>query len=118
MSVTTKGADPTRIAARARAHTDQMGRVLSDTRITMIGIQDTDVHLLRRRAWARGFTPTALKAYEDRIARRVSQLVARLEEQKGAPVAMGGWFNFFTYVRAGGHLYGRGGGVLVASQLY
>ena len=44
-------------------------------------------------------------------------LLRRLEEQKGASVAMGEWFNFFTYVRAGGHLYGRGGGVLVASQL-
>ncbi len=76
-----------------------MGRVLSDTRITMIGIQDTDVHLLRRRAWARGFTPTALKAYEDRISRRVSQLVARLEEQKGE-ILLNQWFNAFSYVLA------------------
>ncbi|PIL29990.1 cytochrome P450 [Ganoderma sinense ZZ0214-1] len=89
----------------------QMGRVLSDTRITMIGIQDTDVHLLRRRAWARGFTPTALKAYEDRIARRVSQLVARLEEQKGE-FLLNQWFNAFSYDLMSDMAFGGGTNLL------
>ena len=91
--------------------------MLKNTGLPLVALMDTEQHLHRRRNWQRGMSPSALKGYEALVARRARLLLRRLEEQKGAPVAMGEWFNFFTYVRAGGHLYGRGGGVLVASQL-
>lgn len=75
-----------------------MGRVLSDKDLDMVSIQDRDLHLQRRRAWARGLAPKALKEYEEKMALRVSQLVSRLENPKGE-VFLDEWFNRFTYAR-------------------
>ncbi len=72
-----------------------VGRVLSDTNLPMVGIQDLDVHLNRRKKWTRGLNQAALKEYEHLIANRVRQLVGRLEEQKGE-VVIGNWFGYFT----------------------
>ncbi|RDX42087.1 cytochrome P450 [Lentinus brumalis] len=73
-----------------------IGRMLSATALPMVRIQDTDAHLRRRKNWQRGMGPGAIKEYEQIIARRARQFVARLEEQKGT-VVIGTWFNYFMY---------------------
>ncbi len=71
--------------------------MLSATALPMVGIQDTDAHLRRRKNWQRGMGAGAIKEYEQIIARRARQFVARLEEQKGT-VVIGTWFNYFMCV--------------------
>ena len=72
----------------------------------MVGIQDTETHLSRRRSWQRAFTPAAIKEYEVLLGRRTHQLVARLEAQAGE-VRLDQWFDYFTCVADS--LYARGG---------
>ena len=62
----------------------------------MVGIQELDVHLHRRKSWSRGMSQGAMKEYEQLIASRARQLVARLEEHKGAVDSIGHWFGFFA----------------------
>ena len=80
--------------------TDFVGRLLTDTELPMVGIQDTETHLRRRKNWNRGMGPAAVREYEHFIARRARQLVERLEEQqhKGGAVVIGNWFNYFSCV--------------------
>ena len=63
----------------------------------MIGLQDTDIHLRRRRPWARAFTSTAVKDYSVLVAKRTRQLVSRLEQQEGV-VNLDKWVDYFTSV--------------------
>ena len=86
-----------------------IGRILSASNLPMVGIQDTDEHLRRRKAWQRGMSPAAIREYEHFVARRAGQLIARLEqksqEQEGAgkekkAIDVGTWFNYFTCVRS------------------
>ncbi|TBU38266.1 high nitrogen upregulated cytochrome P450 monooxygenase 2 [Dichomitus squalens] len=77
-----------------------VGRMLSesDANLPLIGVQNVDEHLRRRRPWNRAFSATAVKGYEETIARRGRQLVDALERQKGVgEVVLGKWFNFFAY---------------------
>ena len=69
--------------------------MLSDKGLPLVGIQELDVHLNRRKNWSRGMSQGAIKEYEDLIENRIRQLIARLEEQTGA-VDIGDWFSFFT----------------------
>ena len=66
-----------------------------NTNIQMVGIQDTDVHLRRRRPWNRALGPGAVKEYEVMIALQAGKLVQRLEQQKGR-VLLGQWFSYFA----------------------
>ena len=63
----------------------------------MIGLQDTDIHLRRRRPWARAFTSTAVKDYSVLVAKRTRQLVSRLEQLEGV-VHLDKWIDYFTSV--------------------
>ena len=54
--------------------------MLSTQHVDMISIPDTELHLQRRRAWARGLAAKALREYEERMGGRVGQLVGWLEE--------------------------------------
>ena len=49
-------------------------------------VTETDMprHAERRKIWNRGFTPTALKGYDEVIFKRSTQLVERLGQQTGA----------------------------------
>ena len=62
---------------------------------TLVVLQDTEEHMLRRRPWNRGFGPSALKAYEPIAAYRVDLLRQRLSEETGV-VSLEQWFNYFT----------------------
>ena len=62
-------------------------------------ISDTNVshHAERRKIWNRGFTPTALKSYDEIILKRSTQLVERLGQQTGV-VDLGKWIGYFKWV--------------------
>lgn len=70
--------------------------MLCEEQVPMIGIQNIEEHLHRRRAWAKGLGPAALKEHEHLIVKRTRQLVGRLGEQKGE-VVLGQWFNSWRY---------------------
>ncbi|TBU25227.1 high nitrogen upregulated cytochrome P450 monooxygenase 2 [Dichomitus squalens] len=55
-----------------------LGMTLTHDGLPMVGIQDTEEHLRRRRPWTRGLNSTALKEYEPLMAERVAELVASL----------------------------------------
>ena len=76
------------------------GASLSETEISFISIQEADEHARRRRPWARGLAPAALKGYDHIMATRVHQLVDVLGRQGGA-VELGKWLNYFACVCAG-----------------
>ena len=63
----------------------------------MVGIQDTETHLRRRKNWNRGMGPAAVREYEHFIAKRARQLADALErQQEKREVVLGKWFNFFA----------------------
>ncbi|RDX41687.1 high nitrogen upregulated cytochrome P450 monooxygenase 2 [Lentinus brumalis] len=92
-----------------------IGRMLTDSALPMVGIQDTDVHLRRRKNWQRGMGPAAIKEYEQFIARRARQLLSRLEEQKGE-VVIGNWINYLTYDFMSDMAFGGGSELLEAGH--
>ena len=71
--------------------------MLDHKALMMIALQDTNLHLQRRRPWLRAFTPGALKGYEELLSRRIRQLVGELEKQRGS-VDLNEWFKCFSYV--------------------
>ncbi|TFK81541.1 cytochrome P450 [Polyporus arcularius HHB13444] len=73
------------------------GAMLTATNPPMAGIQDTQLHMARRRPWARGLAPSALKEYEGLVGKRTQQLVRLLEKRGGAVVLLGQVFNYFSY---------------------
>ena len=76
---------------------DYIGSLLSATNIPLVGIQDIDEHMRRRRPWARGLSTSASKAYQPLIAKRTRQLANRLEGQSGV-FSLEYWFDWFSFV--------------------
>ena len=74
-----------------------LGKMFDYSSSTMIGLQDTEVHLQRRRPWARAFTSSAVKEYAVLVAKRTRQLVSRLEQQQGV-IQLDKWLDYFTSV--------------------
>ncbi|OJT05136.1 Cytochrome P450 67 [Trametes pubescens] len=72
---------------------------------------DTDEHLERRKAWARAFTPAALKEYHPMIAARAGQLVYALGQQDGE-VDIAKWLNYFSYDAMSDMAFGGGSELL------
>ena len=62
----------------------------------MIALQDTDIHLRRRRPWQRAFTPQTLKSYEDQIGARAGQIIAALEREAHGPIALDQYMERFS----------------------
>ncbi|TFK83982.1 high nitrogen upregulated cytochrome P450 monooxygenase 2 [Polyporus arcularius HHB13444] len=75
---------------------NHVGASMSDTKMSMVGIQDIPHHLQRRRPWNRGLSQQALKGYEPLMAERAQLLVQRLTQQSG-PVDLGLWLKYFAY---------------------
>ncbi len=69
--------------------------MLTATNPPMVGIQDTGLHLARRRPWARGLALSAIKGYEGMIGKRTNQLVHLLENRNGTAVVLGEMFDYF-----------------------
>ena len=70
--------------------------MLDHKALMMIALQDTALHLQRRRPWARAFTSAAVRGYEELVSKRVKQLIGELEKQKGR-VDLNEWFKCFAY---------------------
>ncbi|PIL32204.1 cytochrome P450 [Ganoderma sinense ZZ0214-1] len=64
-------------AAGLQKGPNYLGMTLTHDGLPMVGIQDVDEHLRRRRSWNRGLNSAALKEYEPLLAGRVAEL-ARL----------------------------------------
>ncbi|TFK87858.1 high nitrogen upregulated cytochrome P450 monooxygenase 2 [Polyporus arcularius HHB13444] len=73
------------------------GSMLTATNPPMVGIQDTRLHLARRRPWARGLALSALKEYHRLVGKRTNQLVHLLENRHGTVVVLGEMFDYFSY---------------------
>ena len=71
---------------------------------SMIAQRDPALHGLNWRAWARGFSITALKDYETTVIARVKQLVEKWENfirvqpsgAKGASIDISAWMTYFA----------------------
>ncbi|KAH8920212.1 cytochrome P450 [Atractiella rhizophila] len=62
----------------------------------LINIRDPAVHAERRKYWARGFTPQALKEYNVAMDKRVVELMIHLKAHaKRGPVDLNPWFKAF-----------------------
>ena len=64
----------------------------------LVGIRDVEEHARRRRAWARGFGPAALREYEQLTTLRVRQLGDMLQQQR-EEVSLEKWFDYFALVQ-------------------
>ncbi|KAJ7805633.1 cytochrome P450 [Mycena olivaceomarginata] len=64
-------------------------------------------HANRRRIWNRGLSSESLKDYESILAKRVTQLMDRLEGLSG-PVDIAEWFSYFTFDFMGDMAFGGG----------
>ena len=64
---------------------------------SLVSLTDTKEHASRRKRWNRGFTSAALKEYEEVIAKRATELVGWLSNEKGT-VDLNVWFARFTQV--------------------
>ncbi|KAF7322347.1 hypothetical protein HMN09_00012400 [Mycena chlorophos] len=68
-----------------------------------------DDHTHRRRAWLRGMSPESLKEFEVLVARRVEQLLARLDGLAvQGPVNIAAWFGYFAFDFMGDMAFGGG----------
>ncbi|KAI0265982.1 high nitrogen upregulated cytochrome P450 monooxygenase 2 [Gloeopeniophorella convolvens] len=86
----------------------------------LIAIRNPTLHAHARKPWDRGFSSRALKDYEPRIAKRVSQLEGRLEDMirreegatgakaSSAVVDMNAWLGYFTTDFMGDMAFGGG----------
>lgn len=70
--------------------------MLSTTNIPMLAIEDTCTHLLRRRAWNRAFSTSAVAEYAELVAVRAKQLTQRLEEHRGQEIRLDKWMDYFS----------------------
>ncbi|KAF7363923.1 hypothetical protein MSAN_01050400 [Mycena sanguinolenta] len=66
-----------------------------------------EAHANRRRIWNRGLSSESLKEYETILAKRITQLVDRLEGLPG-PVDIAAWFSYFTFDFMGDMAFGGG----------
>ena len=65
------------------ASAELWARLLDHKSMMMISLQNTTLHLQRRRPWLRAFTPSAVKGYEELVSARARLLVEGLEKQQG-----------------------------------
>lgn len=70
--------------------------------VSIGSIGDHAEHARRRRTWTRGFSPAAIKDYEEAVNRRVVQLTETLSTRRSVDLAQ--LFGYFSCVEIS---YGR-----------
>ena len=78
------------IAASASAdgkHVDWHARALHAPVVALSAVGDHAEHARRRRTWTRGFSPAALRDYEEMVNERVIQLTETLSVRKSVDLA-------------------------------
>ena len=68
-------------------HLDWHARALHAPVVALSAVNDHAEHAQRRRTWTRGFSPAALKDYEEIISKRVVQLTETLSARKSVDLA-------------------------------
>lgn len=66
---------------------DWHARALHAPVVAVSAVNDHVEHAQRRRTWTRGFSPSALKDYEEIVSKRVVQLTETLSARKSADLA-------------------------------
>ncbi|KAI0964040.1 hypothetical protein AcW1_000956 [Taiwanofungus camphoratus] len=72
------------------------GRSMKPAILSLMSLRNPHEHARRRKPWIRAFNPAALKEYEELIAKRATQLIERLVEQR-SETDLGTWFNYFAF---------------------
>ena len=85
---------PYRIAPADCPHVDWKARAFHAPTLALTSINDHAEHARRRRTWTRGFSPTALRHYEEIISKRVIQLTETLSARKSVDLAQ--FFGYFS----------------------
>ena len=68
-------------------HVDWHARALHAPVVALSAVNDHAEHAQRRRTWTRGFSPAALKDYEEIVKERVVQLTETLSTRKSVDLA-------------------------------
>ena len=61
---------------------DWHARALYAPVVALIAVNDHTEHARRRKTWTRGFSPAALRDYEEIVSKRVTQLTETLSARK------------------------------------
>lgn len=64
---------------------------------SLITERDPALHAEKRKTWNRGFTPAALREYDEPVIKRTVQLLERLGQQSGT-IDLGKWISYYTSV--------------------
>ena len=68
-------------------HVDWHARALNAPVVAVSAVNDHVEHARRRRTWTRGFSPAALRDYEEIVSKRVIQLTEALSARKHVDLA-------------------------------
>lgn len=71
-----------------------------DTSLPLVNlhtVRDKKVHELRRKVWARAFSPKALHEYDERIAEYSALFCQQIAHMKGQPFDATRWFKFYAW---------------------
>ncbi|KAJ5814942.1 hypothetical protein N7474_006719 [Penicillium riverlandense] len=71
-------------------------------------VRDKKVHDLRRKVWARAFSPKALNEYDGRIAEYSELFCRQIADLKGQPFDATRWFKFYAWDVMGELGFGEG----------
>ncbi|CAL1712458.1 unnamed protein product [Somion occarium] len=84
------------------------GRTLNNPTASLIAIRDPALHNRRRRPWTRALNTASVKEFQPLIAKRVKQLVDRLEQQSSSKeIDLSQWISYFTYDFMGDMAFGH-----------
>ena len=69
------------------SHIDWHARALHAPVVAVSAVNDHAEHARRRRTWTRGFSPAALREYEEIVNKRTIQLIETLSARKSVDLA-------------------------------
>ena len=72
-------------------------QLLDHKSVMIISLQDTALHLQRRRPWLHALTPSAVRGYGELVSAHARLLVEELTKQQGE-VDLDLWFKCFSCV--------------------
>ncbi|KAJ6028635.1 hypothetical protein N7540_004211 [Penicillium herquei] len=78
-----------------------------EPRVSLQTDRDKASHARRRKVWDQGFSTSALRDYEPRVAFYTAQLVQAIEKGLGNPMNMTKWFNYYAIDVMGDLSFGR-----------
>ncbi|KAJ7266575.1 cytochrome P450 [Mycena rebaudengoi] len=86
----------------------RVGISKAEGRAMLIAARDFKVHTEARRVWSTAFSPSAVKGYEPKLVRRVTQLVEAMKSQDKDTTDISQWLSFFAFDFMGDIAFGGG----------